>query len=60
MVTWGDAYLGTIGPVSVSIPWWSEVEPVVAHLREVLGVSVIVLRLLRVDGGEGSRDGDVT
>jgi hypothetical protein len=60
VVTWGDAYLGTIGPAGVSIPWWSEVEPVVAHLREVLGVPVIVLRLLRVDGGEGSRDGHVT
>jgi|tagenome__1003787_1003787.scaffolds.fasta_scaffold20932421_2 hypothetical protein len=60
VVTWGDAYLGTIGPVSVSIPWWSEVEPVVAHLRAVLGVPVIVLRLLRVDGGDGSRDGHVT
>jgi Ser/Thr protein kinase RdoA (MazF antagonist) len=60
VVTWGDAYLGTIGPVSVSIPWWSEVEPVVAHLREVLDVPVIVLRLLRVDGGDGSRDGHVT
>jgi hypothetical protein len=60
VVTWGDAYLGTIGPVSVSIPWWSEVEPVVAHLRAVLDVPVIVLRLLRVDGGDGSRDGHVT
>jgi hypothetical protein len=60
VVTWGDAYLGRIGPVGVSIPWWSEVEPVVAHLREVLGVPVIVLRLLRVDGGDGSRDGHVT
>jgi hypothetical protein len=59
-VTWGEDYLGTIGPVAVSIPWWSEVEPVVAHLRDVLGVPVIVLRLLRVDGGDGSRDGHVT
>ena len=33
---------------------------VVAHLRDVLGVPVIVLRLLRVDGGDGSRDGHVT
>jgi hypothetical protein len=60
VITWGGAYLGTIGPVSVSIPWWSEVEPVAAHLRAVLGVPVIVLRLLRVEGGDGSRDGHVT
>jgi hypothetical protein len=60
LVTWGGAYLGVIGPFPVSIPWWSEVEPVVAHLREVLDVPVFVLRLLRVDGGEGSRDGHVT
>ncbi len=60
MITWGEDYLGTIGPVGVPTPWWSEVEPVVAHLRDVLGVPVIVLRLLRVDGGDGSRDGHVT
>jgi Ser/Thr protein kinase RdoA (MazF antagonist) len=60
VVTWGDTYLGAIGPFPVSLPWWSEVEPVVAHLREALGVPVLVLRLLLVDGGEGGRDGHVT
>jgi hypothetical protein len=60
VVTWGDAYLGVIGPFAVSIPWWSEVEPVAAHLRQVLDVPVFVLRLLAVDGGEGGRDGHVT
>jgi Ser/Thr protein kinase RdoA (MazF antagonist) len=60
VVTWGEAYLGVIGPFPVSIPWWSEVEPVVAHLREVLDVPVFVLRLLLVDGGEGGRDGHVS
>lgn len=59
-VTWGDAYLGMTGPFPVNIPWWSEVEPVVAHLREVLDVPVFVLRLLQVDGGQGGRDGHVT
>jgi Ser/Thr protein kinase RdoA (MazF antagonist) len=44
----------------VSVPWWAEVEPVVAHLREVLDVPVLVLRLLTVEGGEGARDGHVT
>jgi len=59
-VTWGDTYLGVIGPFPVSVPWWADVEPVVAHLREVLGVPVLVLRLLTVEGGEGARDGHVT
>ena len=60
VVTWGDAYLGVIGPFPVSTPWWSEVEPVVAHLHQVLDVPVLVLRLLLVEGGEGGRDGHVT
>jgi hypothetical protein len=60
VVTWGEAYLGVIGPFAVSVPWWSEVEPVVARLRQVLDVPVLVLRLLQVEGGEGGRDGHVT
>jgi hypothetical protein len=60
VVTWGEAYLGVIGPFAVSIPWWAEVEPVVARLHEVLNVPVLVLRLLLVEGGEGGRDGHVT
>jgi Phosphotransferase enzyme family len=60
VVTWGDTYLGVIGPFPVSVPWWAEVEPVVAHLRAVLDVPVLVLRLLTVEGGEGARDGHVT
>jgi len=59
-VTCGDDYLGAIGPFDVDIPWWAEAEPVAARLREALGVPVIVLRLLRADGGDGSRDGHVT
>ena len=60
VVTWGDTYLGVVGPFPVSVPWWADVEPVVAHLREVLDVPVLVLRLLTVEGGEGARDGHVT
>jgi phosphotransferase family enzyme len=60
LVTCGDDYLGAVGPFGVDIPWWAEAEPVAARLREVLGVPVIVLRLLRADGGDGSRDGHVT
>jgi hypothetical protein len=59
-VTWGDMYLGVIGPFPVSVPWWADVEPVVAHLRAALDVPVLVLRLLAVEGGEGARDGHVT
>ena len=60
LVTCGDDYLGAVGPFGADIPWWAEAEPVAARLREVLGVPVIVLRLLRADGGDGSRDGHVT
>jgi hypothetical protein len=59
-VTWDDTYLGAIGPFAVGVPWWVEVEPVVAYLRQALGVPVFVLRLLSVEGGEGARDGHVT
>ena len=34
LVTWEDAYLGAIGPFAVGVPWWPEVEPVVAHLPQ--------------------------
>ncbi|MFC7640086.1 hypothetical protein ACFQX6_02840 [Streptosporangium lutulentum] len=60
LVTWDGRCLGAVGPFPVSVPWWSEVEPVVAHLRQALGVPVLVLRLLHVRGGEGARDGHVT
>jgi len=60
LVTLDDDCLGVIGPFPVSVPWWAEVEPVVAHLSKVLGVPVLVLRLLLVEGGEGARDGHVT
>jgi hypothetical protein len=60
VVTSGDRCVGTVGPFAVEVRWWAEVEPVVAHLRTVLGVPAYVVRLLRVDGGEGARDGHVT
>ncbi|GAA4564511.1 aminoglycoside phosphotransferase family protein [Planotetraspora kaengkrachanensis] len=59
-VTADEEWLGVLGPFPVSVPWWSQVEPVVAHVRRVLGVPVFVLRLLHVDGGEGGRGGHVT
>ncbi|SEH03185.1 Ser/Thr protein kinase RdoA involved in Cpx stress response, MazF antagonist [Nonomuraea solani] len=59
-VTSGDERLGVVGPFAVDVPWWADVTPVVAHLRQALGVDVLVLRLLEVDGGEGGRGGHVT
>jgi hypothetical protein len=60
VVTFGADHLGTAGPFAVEVPWWSEVEPVVALLGRVLDVPVVVLRLLGVEGGVGARDGHVT
>jgi hypothetical protein len=60
VVTYGSTCAGVVGPFPVELPWWAEVEPVVAHLEEALGVPVIVLRLLTVEGSDGGRDGHVT
>lgn len=59
VVTSGAECVGVVGPFDVDVAWWSEVEPVVSHLRPILGVPVVVLRLLHVDG-TGARDGHVT
>lgn len=60
VVTHGGTGAGVIGPFPVDSPWWAEVEPVVAHLERTLGVPVVVLRLLTVEGSDGARDGHVT
>jgi hypothetical protein len=60
VVTDGDTCVGAVGPFAVEVPWWAEVEPVVTHLEAVLGVPTYVLRLLRVENGDGARDGHVT
>ena len=60
VVTFGSDCLGVAGPFAVDVPWWADVGPVVAGLTARLGVGVVVLRLLSVDGGEGARDGHVT
>ncbi|WP_241841802.1 aminoglycoside phosphotransferase family protein [Pseudofrankia sp. BMG5.36] len=59
VVTAGGDCLGTCGPYPAATPWWADVEPVVARLRRELGVPVMVLRLLGVDGSDGARDGHV-
>jgi hypothetical protein len=60
VVTSAGAPVGRVGPFPVAVPWWAEVEPVVAHLGAVLGVPAYVVRLLGVEGGDGARDGHVT
>jgi hypothetical protein len=60
VVTYASACVAVVGPFDVDIPWWAEVEPVVARLEETLGVPVLVLRLLTVEGSDGGRDGHVT
>ena len=60
VVTHGGACAGVVGPFHVDNPWWAEVEPVVTHLEETLGVPAVVLRLLTVEGSDGARDGHVT
>lgn len=60
VVTHDGACAGLVGPFPVDIPWWAEVEPVTAHLERLLGVPVVVLRLLTVEGSDGMRDGHVT
>jgi hypothetical protein len=58
-VTHDGVCAGTVGPFPVEVPWWAWVEPVVTHLEETLGVPVVVLRLLAVEGSDGARDGHV-
>jgi hypothetical protein len=60
MVTYGGSCVGVVGPFPVDIPWWAEVEPVVTRIEGTLGVPVVVLRLLSVEGSDGGRDGHVT
>lgn len=59
-VTADEEVLGLAGPFPVDVPWWQEVEPVVDRVQRLLGVPVLVLRLLTVDGGEGGRCGHAT
>jgi len=59
VVTCQGEVLGEVGPFGVESPWWSQVGPVAGELTDRLGVPVLVLRLLSVDGGEGGRGGQV-
>ncbi|WP_063819378.1 phosphotransferase family protein [Herbidospora cretacea] len=59
-VTCGDIALGRYGPVEMPTPWWNDVAPVAEWLSGLLGVPVMVLRLVDVEGGRSMRDGHVT
>jgi hypothetical protein len=52
VVTHAGACAGAVGPFYVDVPWWAQVEPVLAHLEEVLGGPAVVLRLLTVAAAE--------
>lgn len=59
-VTCGDIGFGGFGPAEMPTPWWNDVAPVVEWLSGLLGVPVMVLRLVDVEGGRFMRDGHVT
>ena len=52
--------IGTVPSFPVDSPFWADVEPVVRHLDELLGVPTAVLRLVSVVDGESPRGGEVT
>ncbi|HTJ32147.1 MAG TPA: aminoglycoside phosphotransferase family protein [Dactylosporangium sp.] len=49
LVNASGTVLGALPPFTVELPWWPEVEDVVAGARERFGVDVAVLRLLHAD-----------
>ncbi|WP_407911237.1 aminoglycoside phosphotransferase family protein [Kitasatospora sp. NE20-6] len=59
VVTLDGERLGEVGPFPVAHPRWQEVGEVAAVLEQRLGVPVLVLRLLSVEGGDGGRGGHV-
>jgi hypothetical protein len=44
--------LGALPPFEVELPWWQEVGPVVATVRDRHGIDVVVLRLLTAERDE--------
>lgn len=60
LISVGGEYAGAAQPFVVPEPWWSYVEPVTAHLDEVLGVPTAVLRLVGVSDPQAGSGGRVT
>ena len=52
--------LGALPPFEVEVPWWQEVQGVVAGATERFGVDVTVLRLLHAETGWGTAGGPAT
>ncbi len=52
--------LGSLPPFEVAVPWWQEVEGVVAGAKDRFGVDVTVLRLLHAETGWGTAGGPAT
>jgi hypothetical protein len=52
--------LGSLPPFEVEVPWWPEVEPVVAGARAQFGIEVTVLRLVTAPVAERAAGGPVT
>jgi Ser/Thr protein kinase RdoA (MazF antagonist) len=57
LVTPDGAVVGSLPAVPVATPWWQEVEPVAAAIRERYGIDVTILRLLEagLDRPHGGR-----
>ncbi|WP_232663674.1 phosphotransferase family protein [Pseudonocardia sp. TRM90224] len=56
----GGRLLGALPAFDVPVPWWQEVESVVAAARDVHGVDVTILRLLEVAEPAAGSGGPVT
>ncbi|MER5635330.1 aminoglycoside phosphotransferase family protein [Kitasatospora sp. NPDC002227] len=60
VVTYLGEQLGEFGPFPVETLRWQDVAPVARAAEERLGVPVVVLRLVSVEGGEDYQGGHVT
>ncbi len=49
LVTPDGALVGSLPAVPISTPWWQDVEPVVAAVRDHYGIDVTILRLLEAE-----------
>ncbi|MHB8529545.1 MAG: aminoglycoside phosphotransferase family protein [Caulobacteraceae bacterium] len=59
LTTRAGEIVGVLPPLPVASPWWQEVEPVVAAVREAHGIDIVVLRLLATSRAENP-GGEVT
>jgi hypothetical protein len=50
LVTPSGDVVGSLPPFPVATPWWPDAWPIVEAARELHGIDVVVLRMLRADG----------